>query len=65
MNGMILYPTDDDIVALQICMRRCKLYETLDSVGIKNVSPKSGFETKLLISKSKLPPLLINETVLG
>jgi hypothetical protein len=55
MNGMILYPTDDEILVLKEAMLESK------DEGVKLFTEIWD----IAYLRSKLPPLLINETVLG
>ena len=64
MNGMILYPTDDEIIALKEAILNIEAIECKTwSDGIKLFIEAWYLSWWKMVYS--LPPLLINETVLG
>lgn len=62
MNGMILYPTDDDIWSLNVALVRAEMAQYPMFV----VNSDNRIFLMALLKYCKLPkPLKINETVLG
>ena len=71
MNGMILYPTDDEMKKIEYAKLRKKHIRLVLSLGELTefeqwlLSEKIRDEQIVFRNKWKLPSLLINETVLG